>query len=155
MLKVNPMVNEGTGRRQLKMKLFIADDNAAFRTHLVSSLLNTGGIEIVGEAGDVPESIAMIRKTKPDVVILDLHMPGGNGLDVLQQVKSSRPSPIVILLTVGPRSEYQTLSYLAGADYFFEKSSDLRKMVRMLKRSVKKYEINTEQKKGKAVGHEK
>lgn len=41
--------------------------------------------EIVGEAGDVPEAIAAIRKTNPDMVILDLYMPGGNGFDVLQQ----------------------------------------------------------------------
>jgi DNA-binding NarL/FixJ family response regulator len=122
------------------MRLFIADDNVAFRTHLVSHLLNTEGIEIVGEAGNVPEAIAAIRQTKPDVVILDLHMPGGNGFDVLQVVKSSKPNPIVILLTVGSRSEYQTTSYLAGADYFFEKSSDLRKMARMLKRSAKRFE---------------
>lgn len=119
------------------MKLFIADDNVAFRTHLVSHLLNTEGIEIAGEAGDVPESIAAIRKTKPEVVILDLHMPGGNGFDVLKDIKSSWPSPVVILLTVGPRSEYQTLSYLAGADYFFEKSSDLRKMIRLVERIAK------------------
>ena len=121
------------------MKLFIADDNVAFRTHLASHLLNTEGIELVGEAGDVPESIAAITKTKPDVVILDLHMPGGHGFHVVQTVKTFHPSPIVIILTVGPRSEYQTLSYLAGADYFFEKSSDLRKMTRLMERIAKEF----------------
>jgi hypothetical protein len=55
----------------------------------------------------------------------------------LKDIKSSWPSPVVILLTVGPRSEYQTLSYLAGADYFFEKSSDLRKMLRLVQRIAK------------------
>jgi DNA-binding response OmpR family regulator len=60
-------------------------------------------------------------------------MPGGNGLDVVSALKAKRPSPMVIMLTVGPRSEYQTLSYLMGADYFLEKSSDLRRMLALLK----------------------
>ncbi len=121
------------------MKLFVADDNVEFRKQLISSLLEMEGIEIVGEAGNVLESIAAIKKTQPDVVILDLHMPGGNGFHVSQALKLSKPSPIVIMLTVGPKREYESLSYLTGADYFFEKSSDLRKMMLFLRRSVKKY----------------
>jgi DNA-binding NarL/FixJ family response regulator len=115
------------------MRLFIADDNVPFRTRLASILSGIKGIDIVGEAGDVPGAIEAIRRTKPDTVILDIHMPGGNGLDVLNVIKSSRSSPRVIMLTVGPRSEYETMSFLTGADYFFEKSSDLRRMARLLK----------------------
>ncbi len=120
------------------MRLFIADDNNQFRTRLASILSTIGGIEIVGEAADVPGAIEAIHRTRPDTVILDIHMPGGNGLDVLTAIKSSRPSPMVIMLTVGPRSEYETSSYLTGADYFFEKSSDLRNMARMLRTLAKR-----------------
>lgn len=119
------------------MKLFIADDNIAFRTSLSSVLSNIKGINVVGVAGDVPETIKSVSQTRPDIVILDLHMPGGSGFDVLHTIKSSKPNPTVIMLTVGPKSEYQTLSFLAGADYFFEKSSDLGKMIHMLENFVK------------------
>ena len=119
------------------MKLFIADDNIAFRKRLASMLGSIGGIEVVGQAGDVPEAIRAIEQTKPDTVILDIHMPGGSGLDVAYSVKSSKPAPTVIMLTVGPRSEYQAASYMTGADYFFEKSSELRKMAKMLSNFAK------------------
>ncbi len=115
------------------MKLFIADDNVPFRTRLTSILAGIDGIEIVGVAGDVPGAIDAIKRTKPDTVILDIYMPGGDGLDVLHEIKSARPSPVVIMLTVGPRNSYETMSYLTGADYFFEKTSELWKMGRMLK----------------------
>ncbi len=120
------------------MKLFIADDNVPFRTRLVSILAEIEGIEVVGVAADVPGAISAIEKTKPDTVILDIHMPGGDGFDVLNKIKSSRPSPMVIMLTVGPRSAYEAVSFLTGADYFFEKTSDLRKMGRLLKAFAKK-----------------
>jgi DNA-binding NarL/FixJ family response regulator len=109
-----------------------------FRTRLGSILGGIAGIEIVGETGDVPDTLKAIAKSGADTVILDIHMPGGTGLDVLRVVKESRPAPTVIMLTVGPRSEYQTKSFLTGADYFFEKTSELAKMVIMLKHMAKK-----------------
>ena len=120
------------------MRLFIADDNIPFRTRLASIFSGVDGIKVVGVAGDVPEAIEGVKRLRPDTIILDIHMPGGNGLDVLQVAKSSSPAPTVIMLTVGPRSQYETTSYMIGADYFFEKSSDLKNMARLLKNFAKK-----------------
>jgi DNA-binding NarL/FixJ family response regulator len=115
------------------MRIVIADDNAPFRTRLAALLSSIGGVEVVGQAEDVPGALETIDRTKPDTVILDIHMPGGSGLDLAQAVKSSHRTTRVIMLTVGPRSEYQSMAYLRGADFFFEKSSDLRKLAKMLK----------------------
>jgi two-component system, NarL family, response regulator DevR len=120
------------------MRVFVADDNVPFRSRLATILGGIKGVEIVGEAGGVPETVKAIQQKNFDVLILDIHMPGGSGLDVLAVAKAARPAPIVIMLTVGPRSEYQTESYLLGADYFFEKSSELRKMSNLLKRIAKR-----------------
>ena len=139
MLQVKRADNCFRGRdRRLVMKLLIADDNVPLRTKLASILGGIEGIEIVGETGEVPETLEAIQESRPDTVILDIHMPGGNGLDVLRAVKGAKSAPLVIMLTVGPRSEYQTTSFLSGADYFFEKTSELAKMVIMLKRMAKK-----------------
>ena len=124
------------------MTILIADDNVQFRTKLASILGGIKGIEIIGETGDVPETLEAIQESKPDTVVLDIHMPGGSGLDVLAAVKATTPAPTVIMLTVGPRSEYQTKSFLLGADYFLEKTSELRKLASMLKRMVKKNSIH-------------
>ena len=119
------------------MKLVLVDDNGGFRRGLAAILRTIEGIEITGEAKDVPGAIAVIRQTKPDAIILDLHMPGGSGLDVLRFAKSRTPSPVVVVLTVGPKSIYQSRSLAAGADYFFEKSSELLKMTRVLRNLTK------------------
>ncbi len=120
------------------MSLFIVDDNVPFRKSLATILTNIEGIEIAGMAGEVTDATRMIRKLKPDTVILDLHILGGNGLDVLKEIKTLKPKPTVIILTVGPKNEYQNTSYMAGADYFFEKSSDVEKMIELLEDSVGK-----------------
>jgi DNA-binding NarL/FixJ family response regulator len=115
------------------MKLFIADDSTEFRERLASILSHIDGVDIVGQAGDVPEAIEAIEGSKPDTVILDIQMPGGSGLDVLKVLKSSTPSPVVMMLTVGPSSEYKDRCFAMGADYFFEKSSELRSMAQLLR----------------------
>ena len=114
------------------MKLFVADDNVEFRNRLTAILGGIAGIDVIGVAGDVKEAIKGIRRSKPDLVILDFRMPGGTGLDVLAAVKQSNPAPTVIMLTVGTRSEYQAICFAAGADHFYEKSSELQAMVSML-----------------------
>ena len=119
------------------MRLFIADDNSAFRERLAAILSDVDGLELVGQAADVPEAIEAIERTKPDTVILDIHMPGGSGLDVLQAAKSFTPAPLIMMLSVGPASEYKEKCLNMGADYFFEKSSDLRKMAHLLKELAK------------------
>ncbi len=119
------------------MKLVIADDNGGFLKRLVLILSAIEGIEIVGEAQSVPDAIDVIRRARPDVVILDLNMPGGSGLDVLRTFRSRSSAPVVIVLTIGSRGEYQARCLSAGADYFFEKSSDLRNMILLLKDLVK------------------
>lgn len=114
------------------MKLFVADDNVEFRNRLTAILGGIAGIDVIGVAGEVKEAIKGIRRSKPDLVILDFLMPGGTGLDVLAAVKQSNPAPTVIMLTVGTRSEYQAICFAAGADHSYEKSSELQAMVTML-----------------------
>ncbi len=118
------------------MSLFIADDNVAFRTRLSSILSNIEGINIVGMAGNAHNTAKAIKRLQPDMVILDLHMIGGSGFDVLRTIKALRPNPAIIMLTIGSKSEYKALSYLDGVDYFLEKSKDMKEMIELLENSV-------------------
>ena len=114
------------------MTLFIADDNEKFRQRLASIINELPGIEVVGQASDVQDSIETINRIRPDTIILDIHMPGGSGLDVLQAAKSIDPGLVVMMLTVGPSSEYREKSLAMGATYFFEKSTNMKKMMTIL-----------------------
>ena len=82
-----------------KLKVFISDDSATIRERLVTMMLDLPDIAVVGQAQDVPGSLAAIRHTRPDVVILDIRMPGGNGIQVLREVKKMYPAPTVIMFT--------------------------------------------------------
>jgi DNA-binding NarL/FixJ family response regulator len=64
-----------------KLKVFISDDSATIRERLITMALDLPEIAVVGQAENAPGSLAAIRQTRPDVVILDIRMPGGNGIE--------------------------------------------------------------------------
>ncbi len=116
-----------------KVKVFIADDSAALRERLVAILDEVEAVEIIGEAQNVPEAIDLIEKVKPQVVILDIRMPGGSGIDVLHRIKHYTPSPVVIMLTNYPYPQYRKKCLEAGADFFFDKSNEFQKIPEVFK----------------------
>lgn len=109
---------------QHKIKVFIVDDSLIVREHLVTMLDELVGIEIVGQAENVADAISGIRLRQPDVVILDIRMPGGNGIDVLQTIKQYEAAPMVIILTNYPYAGYRQKCLQAGADFFLDKSTE-------------------------------
>ena len=114
------------------MKLFIADTNDRVRERLASIAASVEGIAVVGEAGDVGNAVGGIKRAKPDSVIVALPLSGGSGLDVLSAAKSMNPASIAIMLTQSPCSECQQKCFAMGADYFFEKSGQMKKIVTTL-----------------------
>jgi DNA-binding NarL/FixJ family response regulator len=111
-------------RSNHKLKVFIADDSLIVREHLVTMLDELAGVEIVGQAENVAEAISAIRILKPDVVILDILMPGGSGIKVLQNIKQAGAGPMVIILTNYPYPVFRQKCLQAGADFFLDKSTE-------------------------------
>ena len=121
----------------LNIKVFIADDSLIVREHLVTMFDELAGIEIVGQAETVAEAVTGIQKLHPDVVILDIRMPGGSGIDVLKRVKQGEVTPMVIILTNYPYPGYRQKCLQAGADFFLDKSTEfdqIPKLFEQLKR---------------------
>lgn len=83
-----------------KMKILIADDHSLFREGLRKLLESDNTFEIVSEVGDGQGAINMARKLKPDLILMDINMPGTNGLIATQVIKSEFPNIKVIALTV-------------------------------------------------------
>jgi YesN/AraC family two-component response regulator len=117
-----------------KIKVFIADDSLIVREHLVTMLDELAGIEIVGQAENVAEAISGIRILQPDVLILDIRMPGGTGIDVLQNIKQDEVAPMVIILTNYPYPGYRQKCLQAGADFFLDKSTEFDQIPELFER---------------------
>jgi two-component system, NarL family, nitrate/nitrite response regulator NarL len=89
------------GKSTPTIRVMIADDHAIFREGLRKLLDASGDITVVGEAGNGDETIKMLGKVKPDVLLLDLRMPGKDGLGVLEEMNGESPQTRVILVTEG------------------------------------------------------
>jgi DNA-binding NarL/FixJ family response regulator len=120
------------------MKVFIADDSRVVAERLASLLEEVPGAWLVGQAGDVPAAVIGIQKMKPDAVILDLHMPGGSGLDVLRAIRSDHPDLYVLVCTNYPYPEYREECLAAGANLFLDKSADFEKIPSILRELAQK-----------------
>ena len=115
-----------------KLKVFISDDSATIRKRLVTMALDLPWMDVVGQAENAPRSLAAIRQTQPDVVILDIRMPGGNGLEVLREVKKMNPAPRVIMFTNYADAQYRKKCEEAGADFFLDKSTEFDQLPQAL-----------------------
>ncbi len=81
----------------------LVDDHALFRAGVMAQL--DDGVEIVGEAGDVQSAVEVIEEMRPDVVLLDVHLPGGNGPAVINAVADQLPEVCFLALSVSDAAE--------------------------------------------------
>jgi DNA-binding NarL/FixJ family response regulator len=104
----------------MTVRVFVVDDHELFRSGVRSEL--GGELEIVGDAGGVEEAVAGIRTTAPDVVLLDVHMPGGGGRAVIDAVRTERPDVRFLALSVSDAAEDVIGVIRAGARGYVTKS---------------------------------
>jgi DNA-binding NarL/FixJ family response regulator len=102
----------------------IVDDSAVIRRRLVSLLGEIEGVRLIGEASDAIQGADLIRKLRPEVVILDIRMPGRSGIGLLESIKDSPDLPVVIILTNYPYAAYRKRCMELGASHFFDKSTE-------------------------------
>ena len=115
------------------MKLLIADDSTLFRQHLSMLITEFLGITDIEQTGDVPGAIEAIKVKKPDVVVLDLRMPGGSGIDVLKAVKSKDQRPVFIVFSNYVSRTLRRTCMALGANFFFDKSFSQNELMAVLR----------------------
>lgn len=120
------------------MKVLIADDSAIVRERIVTVLSDLEEVEIIGEAQNADETVELVHKLKPDVVILDIRMPD-NGISVLPKIKDIKNAPIVIMFTNYPYEQYRKKCMKAGAEYFFDKSIGIKEIIKILNQLVQDF----------------
>ena len=127
-------MSEAEGPRAEPVRVVLVDDHSMFRSGVRAELATDDGVEIVGEAGGVGEAVAVIGRSKPDVVLLDVHMPDGGGKAVLEQVKD--PDVRFLALSVSDAAEDVIGVIRAGARGYVTKTisgPDLGAAVRRVK----------------------
>lgn len=119
-------------KNQSALQLLIADDSVEVRQSLRKLLQPIEGLEIVAEAGNARETLEKFRQQQPQVVLMDVKMPGGNGLDIAKIIKQERPACIVIIFTNFASEEFRRIARQNGADYFFDKSAEFEQVVQII-----------------------
>jgi DNA-binding NarL/FixJ family response regulator len=103
------------------------------REILTESLQDVTGLEIAGMAETAPDAIAAFESCQPDIVILDLALRVGTGLDVLREIKQRAPACRVLVFTGHDQESYRQHCLGAGADFFFSKNRQHRDLIEQLR----------------------
>ena len=117
------------------VKVFLVDDHALFRAGVRTELDSiTDEVKVVGEAGSVAEAVAGIVRTKPQVVLLDVHMPDGGGAEVLRRVRADNTDVVFLALSVSDAAEDVIAVIRAGARGYVTKTISSHELVRAVVR---------------------
>ncbi|WP_435626316.1 response regulator [Candidatus Ferrigenium straubiae] len=118
------------------IRILIVDDHTLFRSGIKLVLQRHEGFEVVGEAGDGLEGIKRAKQLKPDVVLLDLHMPGTSGLEALRVLAEDVPETQVVMLTVSEDAEDLLETLRAGARGYLLKNIDTEFLLEYIRRAA-------------------
>jgi two-component system chemotaxis response regulator CheY len=115
------------------MKALIVEDNTLTR-YTINSLLTALGHEVVGEAGDFDEAVRCFTELKPDVVFLDLILPGKSGVEILKELRKINPKSKIVILTAVDQHEIDRNLSDKGADAIMRKPFSFEEFKKLLKR---------------------
>ena len=109
----------------MSLHLLIVDDSNLVRTSLCRLLQTIPGVACIAEAGSLKQAMQRAREDVPDLVILDMQLPDGLGLEIIGSLKQLSPDLRVAVLSLHGNDSYRQCSLALGADWFFDKVTDL------------------------------
>jgi DNA-binding NarL/FixJ family response regulator len=124
-------MTEGSAAKR-PVRLLVVDDHEVVRQGLVALLDRREGFEVVAEAGSVAESIELARRFQPDLVIMDVRLPDGSGIEACREIRSERPATRVVMLTSYPDEEAVMSAIVAGASGYLLKQNRARDLIAAL-----------------------
>ena len=110
----------------MTIRVLLADDQPLIRTGFRMILKETGDVDIVGEAQDGASAVRLARELNPDVILMDVRMPGVDGIEATRQIVARDPAARVLILTTFDLDEYAFAALRAGASGFVLKDVPLR-----------------------------
>ena len=122
-------VAASTPNEERVVRVLLVDDHDLFRTGL-RNLLEEQGVDVVGEAGSGLDALRIVRETAPDVVIMDLNMPGMNGVEATKHIGRDAPLTRVIVLTISDQEQDVMDAILAGACGYLLKDASIQDLLK-------------------------
>lgn len=117
------------------LRLLVVDDHPLFRRGLTALLATQARLQVVGEAGDAGEALRRAAELQPDVILLDHHLPGVSGVDVLEGLRQAAPQARVLMLTVSENADTLTRALQRGAHGYLLKTVDSDGLVAAIERA--------------------
>jgi two-component system, NarL family, invasion response regulator UvrY len=119
------------------IKILIADDHSIIRAGLKKILNEESDIEISAEASNYMEVLSMLNNISPDIILLDISMPGRNGLEILKEIKSLYKKIKVLILSMHPEDRFAVRAIRAGASGYVSKEDAVEELVHAIRRVYK------------------
>lgn len=116
------------------MTVLVVDDNDSYRADLIDFLQKQEDVQIIGQARDGLEAMSLTHTLNPDLVMIDISMPGVGGLEATRHIKEYRPDTKVVFVTIHEERTYQILADILQADGFVCKSSAKRDIPKVLRK---------------------
>jgi len=123
-----------------RIRVLVVDDHALFRQGIVRLLQEQPDFKVVGEAGDGREAIYLAQQNRPHVVLLDVHMPGGGGIDAVRVLKQTTASG-VLMLSISDKDRDLMGALDAGADGYLLKSAEPEELCRAIRHIASGYGV--------------
>ena len=116
------------------LRVFVVEDSELIRKRIIENVHSMGPFEVVGFAESEHEAVASIASLRPDIVITDIQLKQGSGIEVVRQVRAHpyAPRPRIFVLTNYAFPEYKRQCSVAGADEFFDKSSEYDRFLSLM-----------------------
>ena len=116
-----------------RVRLIVADDHVLLREGIVAVLSSDPTLEVIAECDDGPAAVAACRDVAPDLVLMDVQMPGGDGLDATEEILRTFPGVRVVVLTMFDLDDYVVRALRCGASGFLLKTTPARELIERVK----------------------
>ena len=116
------------------IKVLLADDHSIVRAGLRRIVEESGDMEVIAEAADGREAIRLVRKTAPDVAVIDISMPGLDGLEVVSRLRGHCPDLPILILTMHEEGQYVVRAIQAGAMGYMTKQSAPEQLLKAIRK---------------------
>lgn len=123
---------------ETRIRVFVVENSELIRQRIIENVAAMNGLDVVGFAESADEAVESINRLRPDIVVTDIQLKEGSGIDVVRQLRARpyAPRPRIFVLTNYAFPEYKRQCSVAGADEFFDKSSEYDRFLLLMQHAA-------------------